>query len=228
MASLVKRVLFCSLLLVACSPELPPTAAPVATMTQPTAPAPETTGRPTILGPEASPVDIERIARFPEPGWQTPRSVTFSPDGKLVTYLQSESQSDEMALFAFDLATRATRVLVRASDLVKSERPLSREEELRRERRRTRIAGVTDYRWAKKAQAMILPHAGEALLPRRRGCHHPAHGGRRPGDRIPSSATTARRSPSCATGSSMSSTCARARRRRSPTRPPVTPVTWAA
>ncbi len=159
--SLLARALCCSLLLVACSADLPPsTAAHTATMSQANAPNLEPTGRPPIAGPEASPVDFERIARFPEPGWQTPRSVTFSPDGKLVTYLQSESQSDEMALFAFDPATRSSRVLVRASDLVKSEKPLSREEELRRERRRTRIAGVTDYRWAKRAPVMILPHAG--------------------------------------------------------------------
>jgi dipeptidyl-peptidase-4 len=117
-----------------------------------------------VLGPEASPVDFERIARFPEPGWQTPRSVAYSPDGALCTYLQSESQSEEMALFGFDLATHTSRVLVRASDLVKTDKPLSREEELRRERRRSRIAGVTDYRWARRAPVMILPHAGDLFF----------------------------------------------------------------
>ena len=129
---------------------------PVATMSH----APNL-DRPPILPPEASPVDFERIARFPEPGWQTPRAVTFSPDGQQVTYLQSESQSDEMALHAFDIATRASHVLVRASDLAKEHKPISREEELRRERRRTRIAGVTEYRWAKRAPVMILPYAGD-------------------------------------------------------------------
>jgi dipeptidyl-peptidase-4 len=116
--------------------------------------------RANVLGPEASPVDFERIARFPEPGWQTPRQVGYSPDGKLVTYLQSETQSEEMALFAFDLQSRTSHVLVRAKDLAKEQKPLTREEELRRERRRSRIVGITDYRWAKRAAAMILPHAG--------------------------------------------------------------------
>jgi dipeptidyl-peptidase-4 len=128
-------------------------------MSQPPLPAPENQ-RPAILDAGASAVDFDRIARFPEPGWQMPRAVTFSPDGKLVTYLQSESQSDEMALFAFDLATGTSRVLVRAADLAKEQKPLSREEELRRERRRTRLAGVSEYRWAKRAPVMILPHAG--------------------------------------------------------------------
>jgi dipeptidyl-peptidase-4 len=116
-----------------------------------------------VLPPEASPVDFERIAKFPEPGWQTPRGVSYSPDNKLVAYLQSEQHSDEMTLFAFDLATRTSRVLVRASDLAKQQRPLSREEELRRERRRTRIAGVTEYRWAKRVPAMILPYGGDVF-----------------------------------------------------------------
>ena len=150
----------------ACSAEPPvpavPSSSPPATMSHPHDQAPDT--RAAVLGPEASPIDFERIARFPEPGWQTPRSVAYSPDGKLVTYLQSESQSEEMALFAFDLATGSSRVLVRASDLVKSNKPLSREEELRRERRRTRIAGVTDYRWAKRAPVMLLPHAGDLFF----------------------------------------------------------------
>jgi dipeptidyl-peptidase-4 len=123
-----------------------------------------TAARPTPLGPEASAIGFERIAKFPEPGWQTPRSVTYSPDGKLVTYLQSESQSEEMALFAFDLAKKESRVIVRASDLVKQQKALSREEELRRERRRTRIAGVTEYRWAKKAKVMLIPYLGELFL----------------------------------------------------------------
>jgi dipeptidyl-peptidase-4 len=117
--------------------------------------------RPMILGPEASPVDFERIGRFPEPGWQMPRAVTYAPDGKLVTYLQGEAGGDEMALHAFDLGTRTTRVLVRGSDLAKQRKPVSREEELRRERRRTRIHGITDYRWARRASVMVIPFGGD-------------------------------------------------------------------
>ena len=110
-------------------------------MSQPPAPASHPALPPASSHRRPAPSTFERIARFPEPGWQTPRSVRYSPDGKLVTYLQSESQSDEMALFAFDLATRTSRVLVRAARSARRRtKPLSREEELRRERRRTRIA----------------------------------------------------------------------------------------
>lgn len=124
---------------------------------------------PSVLGPEASPVDFDRIARFPEPGWQMPRNVSYSPDGKLITYLQAEAGGDEMALHAFDLASRTSSVLVRGGDLAKQRKPVSREEELRRERRRTRIRGVTDYRWARRAGVMLIPFGGDLFLRDARG-----------------------------------------------------------
>ena len=126
-----------------------------------TPPAPS---RPSILGAEASPIDFERIARFPEPGLQIPRVVGFSPDSKRITYLQSESQGAEMALFGFDLATQKASVLVRAGDLHKEDRPLSREEELRRERQRQKTSGITGYSWAKRADVMVIPHGGDLFV----------------------------------------------------------------
>jgi dipeptidyl-peptidase-4 len=81
-----------------------------------------------------------------------------------VTFLQSESQSDEMALWAFDVATRTSRVLVRAKDAVASDRSLSREEELRRERQRQRIRGVSAYAWAKHAPVVVLPLGGDVFV----------------------------------------------------------------
>lgn len=143
------------LALAACAPAPLPSVAPMNNDKS------DSSTRPAILGPEASPVELDRIGRFPEPGWQTPRNVTHSPDGKLITYLQGEAGGDEMALHAFDPATHTTRVLVRGSDLAKQRKPLSREEELRRERRRTRIHGITEYRWARKVNAMVIPFGGD-------------------------------------------------------------------
>jgi dipeptidyl-peptidase-4 len=121
-------------------------------------------GRFAPLGPEASAVTFDRIARFPEPGWQIPRSVSHSPDGKLVTYLMSEEGGDVMALFAFDQATRSIRRLARAEDLLREQRELSREEELRRERQRQRASGISSYRWARRAPMMIVPHGGDVFV----------------------------------------------------------------
>jgi dipeptidyl-peptidase-4 len=101
------------------------------------------------------------MARWPEPGWQVPRAIAFSPDAELVTYLQSEGGNDEMALFAFDIRSKQSRVLLRASDLEGAATPLSREEELRRERQRQRSQGITAYLWAERAPLLIVPHGGD-------------------------------------------------------------------
>lgn len=153
----------------ACTPEAPmPPNSPssAASSPQTTQPSENASPRPAILAPEASSIDLDRISRFPEPGWQVPRNIHYSPDGKLITYLQSEAQTsgEQMALFGFDLGSRTSKVLVRASDLHKEAQPLSREEELRRERQRKRIQGVTDYAWAKRAPVMLIPHGGGLFL----------------------------------------------------------------
>src|SRR5207247_4910075 len=107
----------------------------------------------------------ERIARFPDPGWQGPRDIAFVPGGKEITFLQSDGASTEtMALFAHDLATGKDRLLLKAEDVLRSQRPLSREEELRRERQRQRIQGITSYVWAKKAQVLVVPLGGDVFL----------------------------------------------------------------
>lgn len=127
----------------------------------PSASAPESVA---ILGPEASPISIERLSRLPEAAIRLPRSSSYSPDGKLITYLASESNSMTMSLFAFDLASKSTAVLVRPQDLSAEQKPISREEELRRERQRKMTMGVTSYQWAKKSNTMLLPYSGDIFI----------------------------------------------------------------
>ena len=117
-----------------------------------------------VAGPEASSITFERMSRWPEPGGHVPRAIAFSPDGKWVTYLQSEKQDEENALFAFDRSTKQTQVLLRAADLVKEAGPMSREEELRRERQRQKIKGINAYHWAKRAPVMVLPAGGDVYV----------------------------------------------------------------
>jgi dipeptidyl-peptidase-4 len=117
-----------------------------------------------VAGPEASAIGYERMARWPEPGGHVPRAIAFSPDGKWVTFLQSEKQNDETALFTFDRATKEIRILLRAADLAKEAGPMSREEELRRERQRQKIKGITAYNWAKRAPVMVLPSGGDVFV----------------------------------------------------------------
>jgi dipeptidyl-peptidase 4 len=127
-------------------------------------PPTQTAARPAIRGPGASPITFEQMARYPEPGWAVPRAIAYSPDGKQVTFLQSEPKSDQMALYAFDVAAKKVSLLFRGSDVLAGDRPLSREEELRRERQRQRIQGVTTYRWAKKSPRMVIPLGGDVFL----------------------------------------------------------------
>jgi dipeptidyl-peptidase 4 len=117
-----------------------------------------------VAGPEASSITYERMSRWPEPGGHVPRAIEFSPDGKWVTFLQSEKQDDENVLFLFDRGTRELKVLLRASDLSKEAGPMSREEELRRERQRQRAKGITSYRWAKRAPLMVIPSGGDVFV----------------------------------------------------------------
>ncbi|MFO0739673.1 MAG: alpha/beta fold hydrolase [Labilithrix sp.] len=127
------------------------------------APMPRKIERVAVLPSSASKVTFQRMAKIPEPGWVMPKSASFAPDGKTVTYLASESGDEKMSLFSFDLATSKSDVLVRASDLG-APGAMSREEELRRERQRDRSEGVTSYAWAKKAPLMLLPHKGDVWV----------------------------------------------------------------
>lgn len=143
------------------APPALPSAPPV--QSAPVAPAP-VDPKAVILGAEASPISIDRLARVPEAAIRLPRAAAYSPDGRLITYLASESNSMTMSLYAFDIAAKSTQVLVRPSDLSKETKPISREEELRRERQRRMTTGVTGYQWAKKSNTMLLPYSGDIFI----------------------------------------------------------------
>lgn len=117
-----------------------------------------------VLSADKSRVGFERLSKMPEPGWNVPRRFAASPDGKLVTWLASESGDMTYSLFAFDRATKTSRVLLRASELPGGSKPLSREEELRRERQRTRATGIAMYDWAEKAPVMLVPGGGDIFV----------------------------------------------------------------
>ena len=121
------------------------------------------------LPSESSPITFERIARYPEPGWNVPRDIQHAPDGATITFLSSERGDDVMSLFAFDVATGKTSVLLRASDLGSTPAVRSREEELRRERQRDRNEGITRHLWARRANVLVIPHAGDLFVRDARG-----------------------------------------------------------
>lgn len=121
------------------------------------------------LPKESSPITFERIARYPEPGWNVPRSIQHAPDGAAITFLASEKGDDTMSLFTFDIGTGKTSVLLRAADLGQTSGTRSREEELRRERQRDRNEGITKHVWARRANVLVVPHGGDVFVRDARG-----------------------------------------------------------
>ncbi|MDB5220234.1 MAG: Dipeptidyl peptidase, partial [Myxococcaceae bacterium] len=134
-----------------------------------------------IAGPEASAITFARMAKYPEPGWNVPRLVQHSPDGKLVTYLTSEKGDEKMSLFALDVKAGTIEVILRDADLVDPNaagtEAFSRDEELRRERQRDRNEGITQYTWATRAPVLVVPHRGDVFVrdgrPGKNGAIHP-------------------------------------------------------
>jgi dipeptidyl-peptidase 4 len=160
-------VVLLSVTLLACSTRSSPRCeVPGPGASSPLAPAPPAPPAPLaaeLLPEAASQITFEDMARFPEPGWQVPRALGFSPDGSTVTFLMSDAGSEEMSLFTLDDQESAPRPLVRASQLVTShEKSLA--EELRDERQRKRIKGITQYQWAAKKDVMLVPMGANLFL----------------------------------------------------------------
>lgn len=119
-----------------------------------------------LLPESASSLGFARMARYPEPGWQIPRAVRFTPERHEVTFLESESDTEEMALFVMplDKPGSAPVALLRGSDLAAQPKAASLAQELRDERQRKRITGITEYVWAKKADVLVVPYEGEIFV----------------------------------------------------------------
>src|SRR4051794_21979385 len=59
------------------------------------------------------PVDAATVAKFPAPGTVVPGSFAFTPDGKALTYLKSESNGASRVLWRVDVAGGTPRVIAR-------------------------------------------------------------------------------------------------------------------
>ena len=109
------------------------------------------------VSPERAPqLTFAQVASYPRPGMAGPAAIGFTPDSGALTWLWSASGGLVRSLWRVDLESDERRVLVGPDD---SPAELSREEELRRERTRTRERGVTSYSWARDAEppALLIP-----------------------------------------------------------------------
>ncbi len=111
---------------------------------------------------------LEEVATYPRPGSTHPTKLAFTPDDAHVTYLRSPDLSLTRELYLFDPAVADEKA--RERPLVKlvgdgiTEENLSHEEKLRRERQRVRGLGITRYSWAREADVLLYPLAGELHL----------------------------------------------------------------
>jgi dipeptidyl-peptidase-4 len=111
-------------------------------------------------------VQAADVARLPPPGSVVPGSFAFTPDGKSLTYLKSESASLSRVLWRVELPEGAPRVVARPPGGGDTEANLSAAERLRRERQRLRETGITQVVAAEEADARIIPLLGDLYLQR--------------------------------------------------------------
>jgi dipeptidyl-peptidase-4 len=114
----------------------------------------------------AEALTLERIFASPALEGAQPRSLEIAPDGSRVTFLRGKDEDrDRLDLWEFNLADRATRVLVDSAALLTEEGELSDEEKARRERQRiAQFSGIVDYQWTKDASALLFPLGGDVYL----------------------------------------------------------------
>ena len=110
-------------------------------------------------------VDAAAVARLPYPGTVVPGSIAFTPDGKAITYLKSETDSLSRVLWRVEVEPGATpRVIARPPGGGDTDANVSPEEALRRERQRLRDTGITHVARAEDAEVMVVPLQGDLFL----------------------------------------------------------------
>jgi dipeptidyl-peptidase 4 len=109
---------------------------------------------------------IERLFAAPDLSGDSLRSAQLSPDGQLVTYLKGAADNrDRLDLWAYDVKSRAHRLLVDARLLMPDAAPLSAEEAARRERQRTSaLSGILEYSMAPDSRHILVPLGGDLYL----------------------------------------------------------------
>ena len=94
-----------------------------------------------------------------------PSRATFTPDSKTVLFLRSGPRSPKLDLYAFDITSKQTRVLLTPETLLKgTEEELSPEEKARRERMRVTSRGFTDFQLSKDGTRILLSLSGKLYV----------------------------------------------------------------
>ncbi|GHA06948.1 peptidase S9 [Arenicella chitinivorans] len=109
-----------------------------------------------------TPLSIERIFSSPSLDGSAPRTLAISPDGQRVTFLRGKQDDYERYdLWAYQIESGKTEMLVNSDDLHQGDEQLSDEEKARRERLRLSGSGIVDYSWSSDGKALLFPLAGD-------------------------------------------------------------------
>ena len=112
-----------------------------------------------------SSLPLERLFQSPSLSGPTPRALSFSPDGTMVTFLKPRADDGaRLDLWAFDVASGEASLLVDSKILEPEEVELSEQEKALRERQRTAgQKGILRYDWGGK-DTILIPIGGDLHL----------------------------------------------------------------
>ena len=115
-----------------------------------------------IPGTQAEQLTIDRIYSSPSLDGPSPKSLSFSPDGNRVTYLQGKTEDlNRYDLWEYNLSSKENKLLVDSQELFSGEEVLSDEEKARRERQRIYGQGIMEYTFSRDGTALLFPLNGD-------------------------------------------------------------------
>lgn len=114
----------------------------------------------------AEPLTLEAITGDAALSGPTLLRPKVAPDGSKVTFLRGrDGDRNRLDLWAYDVASGETAMLVDSAVVLPGEEVLSDEEKARRERQRiAALSGIVDYHWAPDSRRLLFPLGGELYL----------------------------------------------------------------
>jgi len=103
-------------------------------------------------------ITSEDIALYPAPGMSIPTTFKFSHSGKYFAYLKSQKVGDPQSLFIFDINLRTEILLADGSEFISAKESL--EDDLRRQRLRQMLYGISRYEWMENDKILISATTG--------------------------------------------------------------------